>query len=141
MRFSLVVLSAGTFTTWLLAGPFSQILIETLPYHDLHHTQTFEIALEIFKAPQTWLAILVILAGSSIWRFRSSLGTLANALQPITKFAKDGLGFDWLNTQIVSGFQSLATVFRYTQTGILSWNVAGILAGLVILFIILAWGA
>ncbi len=141
MRFSLAILSLGTFTTWTLAGPFSQILNETLPFHDLHHTQTFEMALEIFKAPQTWIALSVILVGIFTWRFHSPLKRLVEVLRPISNFIRGGLGFDWFNTQIVKGFQSLAIVFRYTQTGVLSWNVAGIMAGLVILFIILAWGA
>jgi NADH-quinone oxidoreductase subunit L len=141
MRFSLGVLSIGAFTTWLLAGPFSKILNETMPFHELNHTQNFELALEIFKTPQTWLAVFVILAGLFIWRLHPVLRTLLDVLRPLANFAKDGLGFDWVNAQIVKGFQSVATVIRYTQTGVLSWNVAGIVAGLVILFIILAWGA
>ena len=141
MRISLALLSIWTFTTWLLAGPFSQLLNDTLPFHDLHVNQTFEMVIEIFKSPETWLALLVILIGIGIWRFRTFLRGILNAFQPLSNFAKEGLGFDWANTQIVKGFQSIATVLRYTQTGVLSWNVAGILGGMVILIIILAWGA
>jgi len=141
MRVSLALLSVGTFTTWLLAGPFSQLLVETLPFHNLHPTQTFEMALKIITTPETWLAIFVILLGIATWRFQTSLQTIINALRPVSNFARDGLGFDWVNVQIVKGFQSVATVFRYTQTGVLSWNIAGIIGGLVILFAILAWGA
>jgi NADH-quinone oxidoreductase subunit L len=141
MRISLAILSVGTFTTWLLAGPFSQLLNDTLPFHDLHLNQTFEMVMEIFKSPETWVALLVIFIGIGIWRFRTALRALINVFQPLSNFAKEGLGFDWANAQIVRGFQSIATVIRYTQTGLLSWNVVGILGGLVILFIILAWGA
>jgi NADH-quinone oxidoreductase subunit L len=141
MRVSLALLSIGTFTTWLLAGPFSKTLIETLPFHNLHLHQTFEMAIEIFTAPETWIALVVIFIGLGIWRFRTTLQSILDALRPLSNFAKEGLGFDWLNTKIIKGFQSVASVLRYTQTGILSWNVAGILGGLVILFIILAWGA
>jgi NADH-quinone oxidoreductase subunit L len=141
MRFSLAILSIGTFTTWLLAGPFSQILNETLPFHDLRYLQTFEMALEIIESPETWLALLVILIGISTWRFQHAFQAILKILRPISNFAKEGLGFDWVNAQIVKGIQSAATAIRYTQTGILSWNVLGIFGGLVILFIILAWGA
>jgi NADH-quinone oxidoreductase subunit L len=141
MRFSLATLAVGTFSTWLLAGPFSQMLKDTLPFHTIHQTRTLELTLEIFKTPQTWLALFVILVGIFTWRFHSALRGLLTGLRPISNFTRDGLGFDWVNAQIVKGIQAVATVFRYTQTGVLSWNVAGIMAGLVILFIILAWGA
>jgi NADH-quinone oxidoreductase subunit L len=48
MRVSLTLLSAGTFTSWLLAGPLSQILNRTLPYHNLGDFQTLELAVETF---------------------------------------------------------------------------------------------
>jgi len=141
MRVSLGLLSFGVFTTWLLAGPFNKMLVNTLPFHQIHLEETFELVAHIFISPETWLALFVILLGILAWRFRNSLQTITNSLRPIANFARDGLGFDWVNTQIVKGFQSVATVFRYTQTGILGWNIAGILGGLIILFIILAWGA
>jgi len=141
MRISLSLLAFGTFTTWLLAGPFSAMLDRTLPFHELQHTVTRELVIEIFKTPNTWLALAIILVGIGLWQFRFALKETVKTFQPLVDFARSGLGFDWMNAQIVRGFQSAAGLFRHTQTGVLSWNIVGIVCGLVILIIILIWGA
>jgi hypothetical protein len=52
-----------------------------------------------------------------------------------------GLGFEWINQQIVTLTSRTASRLQRTQTGQLNWNVAGILAGLVLILIILVRGA
>ena len=52
-----------------------------------------------------------------------------------------GLGFEWVNQQIVNLTKRTASMLQRTQTGQLNWNIAGILAGLVIILLILVRGA
>ncbi len=52
-----------------------------------------------------------------------------------------GLGFEWVNQQIVNLTKRTAALLQRTQTGQLNWNIAGILAGLVLILLILVRGA
>jgi NADH-quinone oxidoreductase subunit L len=143
MRFSLGALAIGTVSTWLLAGPFGHMLEETLPHHHLHVLTTGELMGEIITAPATWLAMAVVAVGLAMWWWRSSLTWLADLLAPIGKAAEHDFGFEWINARIVGVTQNGAEAMRTTQTGLLNWNVAGIVGGLVavLLILLLAWGA
>jgi len=138
MRISLGMLAFGTLTTWLLAGGFGHMLAGTLPFHELEPHGTLEIVAEVFLAPATWIALGVIALGLVIWLSRSALAGLARALKPL---AARGLGFEWINQQIVNMTRGAASALQTTQTGQLNWNVAGILAGLVVILLILIRGA
>jgi len=141
MRVSLSLLAVGTLTTWLLAGPFSHLLADSLPYHNLHAEKTATIVTEIVTAPATWLALAVIALGMTAWLIRDRLAGLTKLLSPVTSFAAAGLGFEWLNRQITRLTMSAATALSRTQTGQLNWNIAGIVGGLVLILAILVWGA
>lgn len=141
MRFSTGVLAFGALTTWVLAGPFSNMLDISLPFHTLHGSSTLELFVEIFSAPATWLALLVISIGLSLYLIRKSLTGLTNALSPFTRFAQNGLGFEWLNQEVINLTKGLSSALRVTQTGQLNWNVVGIIGGLGILLTILIGGA
>ena len=54
--------------------------------------------------------------------------------------AGKSFGFEGLNWLVVAATQGVATVFRITQPGHLSWNVLGIIGGLVAVLILLTWG-
>jgi NADH-quinone oxidoreductase subunit L len=141
MRVSLAALSFGSLTSWLLAGPFMHMLATTLPFHAIHSRSTFDLVGEIISAPMTWLAILVILMGIGLYLIRKNLGGIARALRPITRFTQDGLGFDWMNLKVISWTKSLSNGMRITQTGQLSWNMFGIVSGVIIILIIVLWGS
>ncbi len=140
MRVSLSLLAIGTLVSWLLVGPFSQMLASTLPYHQLHSTETWNVIYEIVSAPMTWLALAVICLGIGFWLLGQWSVNLARTLQPLSDFACNDFGFEWLNYQLARLVQGLAATLCCTQTGQLNWNVAGIVGGLVVLLAILIWG-
>ncbi len=141
MRISLIILAVGTLTTWLLVGPFSRMLAGSLPFHEIHIGNTLETATEIVSAPATWLALGVVTVGIGLWAIRRIFTRLVETLQPLIHFAESGLGFEWLNGQIVSLIRGSASVLQTTQTGLLNLNVVGIVTGLIVVLIILVWGS
>ncbi|MBI5567824.1 MAG: NADH-quinone oxidoreductase subunit L, partial [Chloroflexi bacterium] len=62
MKVSLGLLSLGTLTTWLLAGPFSELLHHTLPFHEIHALPTGEILQEVISLP-TLIALNAVAVG------------------------------------------------------------------------------
>ena len=54
--------------------------------------------------------------------------------------ATNSFGFEAINRGVVRVTQNTAEALRVTQTGLLSWNVAGIAVGLIVVLIVLAWG-
>jgi NADH-quinone oxidoreductase subunit L len=140
MKVSLGLLSIGTLTTWLLAGPFNQLLATTLPFHAIGELNLSELIGEVIGAPATYVALAVIAVGLIAWWKHESLVGIANRLKWFARMATDSFGFEWINRAIVRGTQGFAEALRVTQTGLLNWNVAGIVGGLVVVLIILAWG-
>jgi len=55
--------------------------------------------------------------------------------------SRESFGFDWLNRQVAAQTVQFASVLQKTQTGILSWNVVGILGALLAVLIFLVWSA
>jgi NADH-quinone oxidoreductase subunit L len=141
MRVSLALLAFGTLTSWLLAGPMSQLVASTMPSQGLEPATSLEIVAEVVRAPATWLALAVTLIGLAVWRFRGRLAGLAAALRPLADWGQRGLGFDWMNTQIVRATIASTSALRRTQTGQLAWNVAGVLIGLFVVVVAMTvWG-
>lgn len=141
MRVSLGLLAFGTLTSWLLAGPMSQLLASTMPYQHLASATTIEIVQEVVTAPATWLALAVTLTGLALWRWRSRLAGWAAVVRPLAVWGQKGLGFDWMNGQIVQTTIGSANALRRTQTGQLAWNVAGVLVGLLaVVLAMTVWG-
>ena len=138
MRVSLALLAFGTLTTWLLAGGLSNMLADTLPFHQIETMSTLGMVRKIFLAPPTWMALGVIVLGFGLWIARPVLVKWTRALKPVVA---SGLGFEWVNQQIVNLTRRTASALQLTQTGQLSWNIAGILVGLVIILLILVRGA
>jgi hypothetical protein len=95
---------------------------------------TWALVGRILLNPATWITLVVIGLSFGVWAARKYLVRPANALKPL---AESGLGFDWLNRQIVALTQLVASFLQRFQTGQLNWNVAGILGGLILILIIL----
>jgi hypothetical protein len=94
----------------------------------------------IFSAPATWFAMLVVALGAFIsWiRMRGFRLFGGGWLNPLVETS---FGFDTLNRMIAAGVQKLAGQLSFTQTGVLSWNVVGILGAFLAVLIFLVWSA
>ena len=141
MKTALIPLGFATLVSWLLAGPFSQFLEETLPYHTIHSGTTGEIVLEILSAPATWLAVGVVALGLAAWWWREKLLFFSEALSGIGWMAEHSFGFEAINRAVVQVTSQASEDLRGTQTGWLNWNVLAIVIGLVVVITILALGA
>ncbi|MGD8456296.1 MAG: NADH-quinone oxidoreductase subunit L [Anaerolineales bacterium] len=137
MRFSLGFLAFATLTTWLASGLFEGLLQISLPNHDLQAHSTWDIVLEVFSTPATYLAILVIALGAALYLLRERLGWFFKLFRPVAGFVEGGLGFEWLNQQVIGATTNTAAALCKTQTGYLNWNVADILAAMIVLLVIL----
>jgi hypothetical protein len=138
---SLALLTVGTLFSWQLAGPFGHFLEGTLPFHKVHALSTASIVGEILVAPLTWLALGIISLGLLAWWRRDSLEPLADRFNWLAVAASKSFGFERINDQVISVTQATANALRITQPGHLSWNVVGIIGGLVAVLILLTWGA
>jgi NADH-quinone oxidoreductase subunit L len=140
MRVSLSLLAGGTLTTWLLVGPFSELLHETLPFHSIHTASLIEVAQEIFSAPATYIALAVVVFGLALfWMVRKQAAVRKESWTDV--LSRESFGFDWLNYQLAAKTVQFASLLQKTQTGILSWNVVGILAAFLVVLIFLVWSA
>jgi NADH-quinone oxidoreductase subunit L len=141
MRVSLFTLALGSLTTWLLAGPFSHLLEETLPLHHLHAESTWGFMHEVLTAPATLIALAVIALGLAGWGFRDKLKGVQKSLRWLGTIAEQSFGFEAINQGIVKITQSGAELLRGTQTGVMNWNIFYMVAAVTILLVILAMGA
>jgi len=104
-----------------------------------HERSTLELITETLGAAGTWIGVGVILLGLAAWQWRANLKWAANFLSAVGKAAAGDFGFEWLNLALVRLVRVLARAFSYTQTGQLNWNVAGIVLGLIVVALFLAW--
>jgi len=141
MKLATGILAAGTLTSWLLAGGFGKMLTESLPFHDLHAPGALDLYETILTAPATYLALAVIALGLAAWWWRDRLAGARHALAPLARAAEADFGFEALNRRIVTTTALAAESLRVTQTGLLNWNVLGIVGGLVVVLAVLALGA
>jgi NADH-quinone oxidoreductase subunit L len=136
MKVALIPLAFGALTSWLLAGPFSGLLsTATLPYHGIEAESTWKLLGEVVSLP-TLLVLAVVALGLAAWWWREKLSGLTKALRGVSWAASNSFGFEAINRGIVKGTQWSAEKMRDTQTGELSWNVFGIVSGLIILLVI-----
>ncbi|RPJ38894.1 MAG: hypothetical protein EHM21_16250, partial [Chloroflexi bacterium] len=141
MRVALYLLAFGTFTTWLLAGPFSHLLAETLPLYEIEPETTLEMMEMVLTAPATWLALGVVALGLIAWWQRKKLEIITEPLQGVGELAERSFGFESINLGIVNTLLGWAEGVRGLQTGLLNWNILAIIVGLITLFFIVALGA
>jgi len=140
MGLPLTILAAGTLSTWLLAGPFGRMLAESLPYHNLRVETTGELVKTILTANATWVAMGVIALGILCWLGRSRLAPFTKMFGFLRRAAEVDFGFEAANRAIVTAFRTAADRLSVTQSGVLSMNVLGIVGGLILTLVILAWG-
>lgn len=140
MKISLVALAAASFVSWLLVGPLSKMMAETLPLHGLHELSLVELFHEILSLP-TLIALLVITAGLIAWWQRARLRPLAGFFRWISVPARNSFGFEHINQFIVAVTKGAAQALRATQTGVLAWNVVAIILGLAAILAIITAGA
>lgn len=141
MKTAMVPLALASLVSWLLAGPFSAMLERTLPAHALHALSTGEMMMEVISNPFTLVALAAVVLGLAAWWWREKLAGLAQALQGLGRAAQNSFGLEDINRGIVRGTQQGAEALRVTQTGLLNWNVVGILIGLAVILVILVMGA
>lgn len=141
MRVALIPLAFGALTSWLLAGPFSELLsVKSLPLHGIEAHETMAILKEVFSLP-TLIALGVIALGILAWVFREKLAWLSKALKGIGWAADNTFGFETINRLVVKGTQATGEALRVTQTGVLNWNIFGIVLALVVVIAIVVVGA
>ena len=95
---------------------------------------------EVLSIP-TLIALVVIGLGILLWFLRDKLEGVTNGLRSIRWAAEKSFGFEAINSAVVSVTHSIAEAVRRTQTGLLGWNVVGIVLTVIVLFAILILGA
>jgi hypothetical protein len=96
---------------------------------------------EVWAAPLTWGALVIIALGLLAWSGRKRLSFVTDRLGWLATAASKSFGFERINQQVAAVTQLTANRLRGTQPGHLSWNLVGILGGLVVVLIVLTWGA
>jgi NADH-quinone oxidoreductase subunit L len=140
-KIALAPLAIGAVTTWLLAGPFSKLLAASLPTHALHEVSTMEMIREVIGTPATYIALAVVTLGLMTWVVREQISGVVKHLRFLETAAVQSFGFEAINQGIVAGVQKIAEGLRGSQTGLLNWNVFGIVAGLILVLAALLIGA
>ena len=141
MKVALTPLAALACVTWLATGPFSELLSEkTLPFHKIELLSLQEMIHEVISVP-TLIALAVIACGVVVWLLRDKLAGLIKALQGVRRASVDSFGFEAINRGVVKGTQTVAEALRVTQTGLLNWNLVGVLGAIIVLFVFIAMGA
>ncbi|HVP17762.1 MAG TPA: proton-conducting transporter membrane subunit [Spirochaetia bacterium] len=141
MQVALLPLALGALVSWLLAGPFQALLARTIP--SLGGTEspgTLALAREVLSSGATWMVLLVVLAGIGVWILWRRFAKPGKRLEAARRDAEGGLGFEVINRGITGVTQRVGESLRVTQSGILSWNMVGIVAAVVAVLIVLVVG-
>jgi NADH-quinone oxidoreductase subunit L len=141
MRVAMGVLALGAVTSWLLIAWFARLLEEGLPYQHIHAESAAAMLEVVITAPETLIALAVVLAGAVLWTIHHGFLPIGDWLRPVGTAAARDFGFEWLNRRIVTAVRAAGEQLRVTQTGYLNWNVFGIVVGAIVTLGILAWGA
>jgi NADH-quinone oxidoreductase subunit L len=140
MRIALALLAGGSFVTWLLFGQLNGLLASTLPFHEFEHETIGELVRVILSAPATWFALLIVGIGFTVsWvrarGFRLFGGAWLNPL------VDTSFGLEPVNGFVVRTVYKIAERFSLTQTGELNWNILGIISALLVVLVVLWFGA
>jgi len=141
MKAALLPLALAAIVSWLAVGRFSALLGEhSLPFHGIESIGLGELFHEVVSIP-TLVALVVVALGLLLWLGRGKMGAFIEGLKNLRWASEKSFGFEAINGAVVNITNSVAEALRGTQTGILNWNVLGILAALVILVILIILGA
>lgn len=130
------ILSIGALMSWTLIRWFSESLKQTLPYHAIDPLNVAEMAHHIFSDPITYFALGITVIGFLIAWFVLK----KDFPESFLRLSEHSFGFDAITNGIVQGINASAERIRCIQTGILNWNIFGLLAGLISVLIILLIG-
>ena len=138
-KISLAVLAVGAFTTWLLFEGIDRLFALTLPFHGFEPEGLLEVVKVISISPWTWLALAVIGAGAGLFWWLGRKDPFERG--PLGGIVDASFGLEPVNAHVVSDMKMLSAVFSKAQTGELNWNILGILGGLLLVLVVLMWGA
>lgn len=152
MKVALIPLALGTLVTWLLAGPFHLLLQRTLPFHMASGalgeavepaggwlSGTWSTAREVLASSATYIALGVVALGILLWMGRKLFAKLPGRLA-FNRAAEAGFGFEHINRGISKGVLGTGEALRVTQSGVLNWNIVGIVIALIAVLIFVVWG-
>lgn len=142
MSLPLALLAAGVMSAWLLAEPLANWMRATLPFHAdfilLHRAADSLISTHTVFAPSTLIILSLTLAGLVVGRRASHTPGEESRVAPgvgrIESFFNGSAG------AVVSATRHSAALLQKTQTGQLSWNIVGIILGLIALLVLLLQG-
>ena len=143
MKVALIPLAAAALVSWLIAGPFANLLEGVgitggnLP-SVVNHTTV--ILGKVISSPMTLVALVAIALGLAAWVWRERLQWLVRALRGVSQAASNSFGFEAINRGVIRAVQESAEALRFTQTGLLNWNVFAILLTLVVVLLIMIRG-
>jgi NADH-quinone oxidoreductase subunit L len=145
MKVALIPLAIGSLLTWLLAGPFHDLLVRTLPFHFPGQPEgaaggTWDMARETILSPSTWIALAVVALGILVWLGRGFFIRGGGRLRPVRGVIEGGFGFEAVNSGVVKAVQGAGEGLRVTQSGLLNWNVAAIVMAVLALLLALVLG-
>jgi NADH-quinone oxidoreductase subunit L len=116
------------------------LLHETLPFHSIHSLSLIELVKEVLLAPATYIALTVVAFGLAFFVMVRKQAVIQKESWTDV-LSRESLGFDWLNRQVAAVTVRFASILQRTQTGVLSWNVVGILTAFLAVLIFLVWSA
>lgn len=140
MKVSLALLSIGTCTTWLFFGGLNKLLSESMPFHGIEEESTLEMVKAISFAPATWIALLVIALGLTLFFTLGRKAALTESPRWLNTLTESSFGFESVNHFVVNKVSKFAESLRVTQTGQLNWNILGIIGALFVVLAVLLWG-
>jgi hypothetical protein len=111
-----------------------------LPQHHIESLSIAELVHEVLTLP-TLIALAAIVIGVVLWLLRAKLEGFIEGLKSLRWAADHSFGFEAINSAVVRVTNSLAETLRNTQTGLLNWNVLGILAAVIVLITAITLGA
>jgi NADH-quinone oxidoreductase subunit L len=141
MRIALYILAVGTLTTWLFVGPVGTLLANSLRPFEGEVVSLLVLLKDVLLNPATLVALVVILLGLAAWWWRDKLSGIGKGLQWLRTAATHSFGFEWINRSVVKATVDSAEALRVTQTGVLNWNLFGVVAGLLVVLVVLVLGA
>jgi len=133
MRIPLLILAIATTSTWLLAGPLANLYNNSLPFHTMHHLTIGEQLAEVFTNPMTYVTLVVIALAVFAFFRTKQMRIMAHGLRVFIGLAENGFGFDNINTFVSRTTLQISHAFQYLQTGVLNWNILGIIVGMIVL--------
>lgn len=141
MQVALLPLALGALVSWVLAGPFQALFARTIPsLGSLEPSGTLALAGEVLSSGATWIVMVVVLAGIAAWILWRRFARPGKRLEATRRGAEGGLGFEIINRGISTATQWMGENLRVTQSGILNWNMAGIIIAVVAVLIVLVIG-